>query len=286
MSKTVLQLRKAALHMRILLIGAGVLCGLYLLAAGAMFVFQRQLQYFPSHKAPSPVEAGFDGADVHALTASDGTQLVLWHAPAPPGAATVLYLQGNGGEMADRPRRWAAYRAAGLGVAYLSYRGYGGSGGTVSEAGLHDDAATAYRWLMEKGVAPDRLAVVGESLGTGVAVRLAADHPVGAVVLEAPYTSTADVAAAVYPWLPVRLLMLDQFRSIDHIARVRAPVFFFHGDQDATIPIRFGQALYAAANEPKEFHIAPGKGHEALYEGPTWALEVAFLARVLPVIAP
>lgn len=247
-----------------------------------MFAFQRQLQYFPSNRAPSPAEAGFSGVNEVVLTASDGTEIVLWHSPAPAGAATILFLHGNGGEMADRPKRFATYQAAGIGVAYLSYRGYGPSKGSISEAGLHDDAATAYRWLMAQGVAAERLAVVGESLGTGVAVRLAADHPVGAVVLEAPYTATADIAAETYPWLPVRLLMLDQFRSIDHIARVRAPLFVFHGDADRTIPLRFGQRLFQAANEPKELHVEPGKGHEALYVPETWALEVAFLARVLP----
>ena len=272
--------------MRILLIAALVLCGLYLVVAGAMFAFQRQFQYFPTTRAPSPAEAGFSGATEVALTAADGTQVQLWHAPAPSGAPTVLYFHGNAGEMADRARRWAAYRAAGLGVAYLSYRGYGGSDGTPSEAGLHLDADAGYDWLLAQGVAPDRLAVVGESLGTGVAVRLAADRRVGALLLEAPYTSTADVAAAAYPWLPVRLLMLDQYRSIDRIGDVTAPLFVLHGEEDRTIPFALGRALFDAAPGPKEFHPAPGKGHDALFAPETWALEIAFIARILPHGAP
>jgi hypothetical protein len=267
--------------MRAIWIGLAVVAGLYLAVLVLMFAYQRQLQYFPGRTGPTADEAGASGAEDHVLTASDGTPLQFWYAPAPEGAPTILFLQGNGGEIADRTDRWEYYRGAGFGVAFLSYRGYGGSGGSISEAGLHDDAATAWRWLTAQGVLPARIAVVGESLGTGVAVRLAADFEVGALVLEAPYTSAADVAAEVYPWLPVHLLMRDQFRSIDHIDRVTAPLFVYHGADDRTIPLHFGQALYDRAPGPKEMHVAPGKGHEALYQTPTWALEVAFLRRVL-----
>lgn len=253
----------------------------YALVCAAMFLTQRQLQYFPSRLAPTPAAAGFEGVTEVALTAADGTALVLWHSPAPPGAMTLLYLPGNAGEIADRPRRWAAWRAAGLGVAYLSWRGFGGSGGTPTEAGLHQDADAAYDWLLAQGVTPDRLAVVGESLGSGVAVRLAADRPVAALMLEAPYTSTAEVAARRYPWLPVRLLMLDQFRSVDRIGRVTAPILIQHGTADATIPFDLGQALYAAAPEPRSFRAVPGAGHEISSDPATWAAEIAFL-RALP----
>ncbi len=212
--------------MRMLLIAALALCGLYLAAAGAMFAFQRQLQYFPSHRAPTPAEAGFEGATEVALTGADGTKILLWYAAAPPGAATVLYFQGKGGEIADRPKRWASYRAAGLGVAYLSYRGYGASEGSPTEAGLHMDADAAYEWLIAQSVTPDSIAVVGESLGTGVAAQLAADLPIGALILEAPYTSVAEVAAARFPWLPVRWLILDPFRPTDVINRVTCPLYW------------------------------------------------------------
>ncbi|MEZ5796610.1 MAG: alpha/beta hydrolase [Paracoccaceae bacterium] len=267
--------------MRLALVIAAVICGLYLAAAGAMFAFQRQLQYFPGNRAPTPAEAGFDGAEVVPLTAADGTRIHLWYAPAPEGAPTILYFQGNGGEIGDRPKRWAFYRAAGFGVAFLSYRGYGGSEGAPSEAGLHQDADAALAWLAAQGLAQESIALVGESLGTGVAVRLAAEAPGGrrfaALVLEAPYTSTADVAARAYPWLPVRLLMRDPFPSIDRIASVRAPVFVFHGEADTTIPFDLGQRLFEAAPAPKEFLPAPGAGHEAIYEPSTWEAEARFI---------
>jgi fermentation-respiration switch protein FrsA (DUF1100 family) len=267
--------------MRIALTASFVALGLYLVAVALIFAFQRQLQYFPTTRGPSPAEAGFDGATEHVLTAADGTRILLWHAPAPEGAPTVLFFQGNGGEIADRPLRWAAYREAGFGTAFLSWRGYGGAEGSPSEQGFHRDADAALAWLLAQGVAPGSIAVVGESLGTGVAVRLVADQPaeqpLAALVLEAPYTSTADVAARIYPWAPIRWLMKDQYRSIDRIKDVRAPIFVFHGEDDQTIPFDLGLALFEAAPAPKEFLPAAGRGHEAIYDPAVWAAEAGFI---------
>ena len=265
----------------LLRLGLGVV-GLYLLVVVAMFVFQRQLQYFPGHRAPSPQDVGLRGVDVLDLPTPDGETVRLWYVPARQGMPTVLFFHGNAGEMADRADRFAVYQAAGLGVAFLSYRGYGGSTGQISEAGLITDATAAYDWLIVQGVAATRIMLVGESLGTGVAVQLAAMHPVGGVALEAPYTSTADVATGVYPWLPVRLLMKDQFRSIDHIANVTAPLLIQHGDADAAIPYPMGQTLFAAANAPKAFETLANQGHEALFQPAVWAREIAFFARLAP----
>jgi uncharacterized protein len=140
---------------------------------------------------------------------------------------------------------------------------------------------TAYDWLMAKGVAPQSIALLGESLGSGVAVQLAAMKRVGAIALNAPYTSTADVAARIYWWLPVHLLMKDQYRSMEFIADVKAPLLVVHGDQDILIPLEFGERLFAAANEPKEMEIVRGFGHEAMFEEVAWAREVEFFERVM-----
>jgi hypothetical protein len=198
--------------------------------------------FYPSTRAPSPAEAGFTDATEIALTAADGTAILLWYAAAAPGQPTVLHLQGKGGEIADRRKRWAFYRAAGVGTAFLSYRGYGGSAGSPSDAGLHQDADAALAWLLAQGVPPGRIAVVGEPLGTGVAVRLTADHDVGAMVLEAPYTSLADLAARRFPFVPARLLIRDPFPSLDRIARVTEPLPILHGTADTRMPLAMGEA--------------------------------------------
>lgn len=272
--------------MRILLLATAVLAGLYLLAVLAMFGLQRQLLFDPSNRAPTPAEAGFDAATEVILVASDGTRIKLWHAPAAKGQPTILFFHGKGGEIADRPKRWAACRAAGLGVAFLSYRGFGGSDGHPSEAGLLQDAAAAHDWLVSNGVKSQQIALVGESLGTGVAVGLAAQKPVGALILEAPYTSVVDVAAKRYPWLPVRWLMLDRFESLELIGDISVPLLVLHGTADTRIPPEMGVAMHAAAPGPKELILVPDTGHVELFNVPTWAQEIAFIDRVIKPISP
>ena len=254
----------------------------YAAALSGMFLMQRQLQYFPTHADPSPAEAGLTGVTRQTLTTPDGETLVVWFAPAPPDRPTILYFHGNAGSIADRADRLAFYQSQGFGAAFLSYRGYGGSTGTPSEVGLMTDARAAYDWLIAQAIPPTRITLVGESLGTGVAVQLAAQAQVGAVVLEAPYTAAVDVAARVYPWLPVRLLMKDQFRSSAHIGKVTAPLLILHGTADTVIPFAFGQNLFAVANEPKTFIKINGAGHEALFSPATWQEETSFLNTIFP----
>lgn len=255
--------------------------GAYALIVGYMFFSQRHLLYLPDIKRVDPATIGIAGAEVTEIATPDGEKLVAWYAPAPPGRPTVLFLHGNAGSIAERPHRFQYYRNAGFGVLYLSWRGYGGSTGQPSEHGLMIDANAAYDWLMRKGVSPDRLLIVGESLGTGPAVQLAASRPVAALALEAPYTTMVDVARFHYGWLPVRLLLRDRFDSLDTIARVRVPIIMIHGDADPVVPFALGKQLFEAAPEPKQFVAIPGGTHGSIFEEPTWAQEVAFFLKVL-----
>ncbi len=259
-----------------------LLGGAYCIALLAMYVFQRDLMYFPTHANPSPVEVGLSGVSVEQLPTSDGETIVAWFSAAKQGRPTVLFLHGNGGEIASRADRFSAYQAAGFGVMFVSWRGYGGSSGTPSELGLVLDANTAYDWLVSNGVEPTSIAVVGESLGTGVAVQIAAKRSVGALILGAPYTATSDVAAQRYPWLPVQLLMKDQFRSIEFIDAVTAPTLIIHGTADTVIPFHFGRRLFDAAETAKTFIELEGQGHGLLFQPTTFAREIAFIEGVFP----
>ncbi len=253
---------------------------LYTAALSALFVFQRDLQYFPARHDPTPEAVGLSGVERLLLPTADGETLVMWLSPAAPGRPTILFLHGNSGAMADRADRLAFYQSRGFGAAFLSWRGYGGSTGNPSEAGLLIDARTAYDALRQRGIAAGQIVLVGESLGTGVAVQTAARVPAGAVVLEAPFTSAIDVARRAYPWVPVRLLMKDQFRSSAHIAGVRAPLLVLHGEADVIIPPGFGRALFALANDPKTFLSLGPVGHEALSDPVTWAKGADFIDRL------
>jgi fermentation-respiration switch protein FrsA (DUF1100 family) len=237
----------------------------YAALLGLLFVKQRDLMY-----PRNPARAETAGVDLPALeevslTASDGERLVAWVVPPREGKPVLLFFHGNAGNF-GRSWRQARFRALtedGTGLFAVNYRGYGGSTGAPSEAGLHLDARAAYGAAVERFGA-GRLIGYGESLGTGVVLKLAAEAPLAAVILEAPYLSTAAVAQGVYPFVPVGALMLDQFRSDEVIGRVRAPLLVLHGERDGVIPFAQGQALYAMANEPKRFLRFPSGGHEDL----------------------
>lgn len=256
---------------------------IYAVIVLAFFLGQRRLQYHPSNDHLRPEAVGLTGVSVEEVLTADRERLVLWYAASAPEHATVLLLHGNGGEIGGRPRRFAFYQSRGLGAAFLSYRGYGGSTGAPTEAGLIADAEAAYDWLIAKGVRPDRIVLAGESLGSGVAVQLAARRKVAAVALEAAFSSAADVGAWHYPWLPVRALMFDQFRSIDVVGGIKAPLIFFHGDRDQVVPYELGQRLFAAAPEPKEFVTLPGGDHFSIFDEDVWHREAEFFDRVLAI---
>ena len=242
-----------------IVVAAGYLAGLVLL-----FVKQRAMLFpIPTAERTTPAAAGFPEAEEHVLTTSDGEKVIVWHVPAMPGRPVVLFFPGNGDFLAGRIRRFKGIIADGTGLVALSYRGYAGSSGAPSEQGLSRDAAAAYAFAAERYDA-QRIVAWGFSLGTGVAVAVASEHPVGKLILEAPYTSTVDVAASLFRFVPIRLLMRDQFHSDERIAGVAVPLLIMHGTNDPAIPISFGEQLFALAREPKKLVRFPGGGHENL----------------------
>lgn len=236
----------------------------YVAAVTALFLAQRLLVFpIPPGGRIEPAAAGFSQAEEHVLTTADGERVIVWHVPPKGGRAVVLYFPGNGDVLAGCVGRFREITADGTGLVALSYRGYAGSTGSPSEQGLLNDAAAAYAFTAQRYAAP-RIVLWGFSLGSGVAVAVAADHRVGKVILEAPYTSIADVAATLIHYAPVRYLVRDTFRSNDRIASVSAPVLVMHGGQDSTISIAFGEQLFALAREPKQFVRFPAGGHDNL----------------------
>ncbi len=142
------------------------------------------------------------------------------------------------------------------------------------------DAQAAYTMLKAQGVPDDHIMLVGESLGSGVVVQLAAQHVFAAMALEAPFPSAADVGADHYWYLPVHLLMKDQFRSIRYInKRGGIPLLIQHGEHDEVTPAKFGRQLHAAADAPKELVIVAGAGHDIFGEQ-TWRREVELFNKI------
>src|SRR6476646_4261907 len=255
-----------------LAIGAVVLyCGFVAL----LYVAQRRLQYFPERRRTVPRAVGLPEAEEAVVGTADGERVIVWHVAPREGQPVFLYFHGNGDE------RFRALIADGSGLVALSYRGYGGSSGRPSESGLLADAGAAYAFALARYPA-ERIVLWGESLGTGVAVALAADTPVARVILESPFTSTADVAAALYWFIPVRWLMKDQFRSDLRVGKIAVPVLVLHGERDTVVPIALGERLYALINAPKRFVRFPGAGHNDLGASGAVATAKTFLAEKSP----
>jgi fermentation-respiration switch protein FrsA (DUF1100 family) len=247
---------------RILLTLGLVAIGVYVAIVAVMFVYQRDLLYRPD---PRLIQPHVDELPIRVvrLTTPDGERLVAWYLPPQEGSPVILHLNGNAGGLASQQWRWRRIARAGVGFLAVAYRGYGGSSGHPSEAGLLQDARTGYDFLASR-FAPQSIVIHGYSLGSGPAVRLAVERPARALVLEAPYTSAMEVAELEYPWLPVSLLMQDRFMSRDWIGKVHIPVLIVHGDRDSVIPFRMGQELYALANRPKLFVRMAGSDHNTL----------------------
>jgi uncharacterized protein len=226
-----------------------------------LWVFQRQLIYFPgSARAGRAGEVMPGGRDL-TLKTSDRLELGAWFVPAQKAGrgVTVLVANGNAGDRSLRAPLAVALARTGLSVLLFDYRGFGGNPGTPTEEGLGRDARAAQRFLVdEAGVRPDRLIYYGESLGAAVVTRLAAEVPPGGLVLRSPFTDLASVGRVHYPFLPVRALLKDRYPVAELMARVTVPTTVVYGTRDSFVPPEQSRAVAAAA---------AGEAHVVAIEG-------------------
>lgn len=234
---------------------------------------QRSFIYFPSSHVPPPASLGLPQAEPVTFTTEDGLELDAWFVPAgrPSADRTVVVFNGNAGNRSHRALLAALFAGHGYSTLLVDYRGYGGNPGLPSERGLYRDGRAALRYLAGRGdVNPARIVYFGESLGAGVAVALAAEHPPAAIILRSPASSLVSIGERHYPFLPVRLLLRDRYPSIDLIGKVTCPVLVIAGDADRIVPPDDSRLLFEAAREPKQFVVIKGADHndESLASGP------------------
>jgi hypothetical protein len=256
----------------------------YLMVVAILFFAQRSMLYVRTTARPMLNIAALEPKrEIVCLATPDGLHLRSWYfRPARDGAPVVVFLHGNAGDIGNHIP-WAKFLIdAGYGVLALEYRGYGGNPGSPTEAGLYDDGRAAFAFLKQQGIADRNVVLFGESLGTGVAVQMATEHDVGAVVLRSPYTSIADVAAVQLWYIPAHWLVRDRFDSLSKIASIHAPLMMFHGDADTLIPIALGRRLFDAAPEPKTWLTIPGTGHNDVQTPAAERGVLEFLGRVFP----
>ncbi len=227
-----------------------------------MVFFEQSLIYFPTRYPDGywhPSDLTFEDAD---FRAADGKKLHGWFVPCEKPRAVILFSHGNGGNLSHRAdilRELHQRRAA---VMIYDYRGYGRSEGSPDERGILADARAARAWLAKRaGISEREVVQMGESLGGGVAVDLAAADGARGLVLISTFTSLPDIASIHYPWLPVRLLMRHRLDSLSKIANYNGPLLQIHGDSDRIIPYSNGRRLFDAGNEPKRFVTLNGADH-------------------------
>lgn len=227
---------------------------------------QQHLMYYPSTERVPPSAEKLDGVEERVLSTPDGEQVLVWYGRAKPGMPTLLYFHGNAGSLADRAERIRKYMAKGYGMFMMTYRGFGGSTGKPSERANVEDANIAYDALIAAGVEPDDIIIYGESLGSNVAVQVAAKRKAAGLILDAPYTSMIDLAKLHYPQIPLRWLMTDRYDTLGAIGDVHIPLLIIQGGKDDIVPPVMGRAVFKAAHEPKQLAAFPEADHTEHYK--------------------
>jgi len=245
----------------------GVGLAAYLLVCLLAFLFQRSLLYLPvrwSEEEARQANAVFE--EVWIAT-SDGERLHAWLQRAEDSPWTVVIFHGNAGNLSYHQATMIPFRKLGLQAILFDYRGYGLSSGHPTEEGLLRDGEAVVDYVVKTlGVGRDRLVYFGQSLGTGVAVLLAAQRPPARLILESGYPSLAQVASHHYPFLPAGLLLRDRFEAAKAIGKISCPILFLHPGLDEVIPISLGRSLYDAAHPPKRFVVLPGAHHNDAFD--------------------
>ncbi len=233
-----------------------------------------------------PVLWGLRGAESVFLETEDGVRLHAWWVPAsgPPSSSATraaIFFHGNAGNIASRSPVAAHLSSLGLDVLLVDYRGYGRSGGRPSEQGFYSDARAAYGYVVgERGTAGEELVLIGNSLGAAVAAHLAAERPVGGVVLTGAFRSVPSLAGSIYRWMPDRAFRwsTNRFDAELHLRQVSVPVLVGRGQHDGLIPREETFAVFEAAPEPKRWFEVAGADHNDLwFTAELWTELEAFL---------
>jgi uncharacterized protein len=259
--------RSLGVQCRFVVLGTLLAGGLFYLYVCLFFVtHQREFQYTLGGTRSTPKAAAAAGFTEVKIPTEDGERLDGWWLAPPAGRGVILFLHGTPGTVPEHTWRFAQLKHAGLGILAIDWRGYGGSSGQPTELGLRADARAGFDFI--RNAAPQsRIAVFGESLGTGPAVALAHERPVAGVLLNAPYASVRRLFELRRPFLPYRWLMSDPFDSEALIGRIGVPVMILHGTADPNVPVEEARRLYAAAREPKQIIVVEGAGHLNAWEG-------------------
>jgi fermentation-respiration switch protein FrsA (DUF1100 family) len=249
----------------------------YVAALGFMYVYQRDFQYDRSGRMFELSETKLKSTTLVSIPSSDGSPLAAWYSPPKAGMPVILYFRGNSQSFSREHERYEAFADAGYGYLAFDYRGFPGSPGELSEINILADSLAAFDWLKAKGFP---ILLWGRSLGSGPATYVAKEREADALLLETPFDSAVSVAFDRYWFLPVSLLMTDQFHVDDWITAVSEPVFVAHGTADRTIGVQHGRRVYELAPNKAELWIEEGADHSDLWDRGIWNRAQAFFSSI------
>ena len=242
----------------------GALLVLFVLLVAMLVLRQDRLMFFPTRRlAASPESFGLDASELSVVT-EDRARLHGWWIRGARRRA-LLYFHGNAGNAADRlGRAKELHDRFGLDVFLVDWRGYGRSEGSPSEEGLQRDGRAVYRTAIEGGFRPDQIVFFGESLGSAVAIDLAAKWACAGVVLETPFLSARALARVHYPWVPISLVR-NRWDNAARIADIPVPKLFVVAEKDEVAPVAQGRRLFEAARGARELLVVPGAHHNDVW---------------------
>ncbi len=231
--------------------------GVYALIVLLLFLGQARLLYFPNVPTralgPGPDSIGLAYEAVEIIT-EDGIRLDAWEVPASEPRGVVLFFHGNAGNISHRLDSLKIFHDLNVSTLIFDYRGYGRSGGKVSEQGTYRDAEAAWRYLTKQRRIPSsQIVLFGRSLGAAVAAYLASQQRPAALIIESGFVSVPELAAQIYPWLPVRWMARFKYPIREYLDKVSLPVLIVHSRDDEIIPYAQGTSLFEGAHEPKHF---------------------------------
>ena len=210
----------------------------------------------------TPTDVGMDYQNV-SIETTDGVTLHGWYIDG-RSSQVLLFFHGNAGNISHRLDSISQFQDLGLAVLIIDYRGSGQSTGRITETGIYRDADAAWRYLIDdRGIAARDIVIFGRSLGASVASRLASEQQPLALIVESSFTSIPDIAQDLYPWLPARWLSRLSHATRDYVRDVRCPILIVHSRDDEIIPFRHGEAIFAAANEPRTLLPIHGSHNDA-----------------------
>ena len=237
----------------------------YLIIIVSTYVFQRSLLYYPSENNYSGDKITVSVKKVRIKT-QDNLELVSWyHSKNSINYKTILFLHGNAGSLENRIHKINHFKNINVNFLLLAWRGFSGNKGKPTEQGLYEDARSAIRWLISKGIKENNIIIYGESLGTGVAIEIAQNKKFGGIILESPFTSMIEAGKNKYPYLPVKFLLKDKYESDKKIKNIKSPILIMHGKVDKLVPFYMGKKIYAMANEPKYSYFTEYDNHMMEY---------------------